>query len=76
MTGVKWEENLGGLGKVTQSHFLHSEAAALYYHTAVICPQISSHLSRMIHLAIVCMSDSSEKTTRLNIELMSLQRLE
>jgi len=32
------EKSVGGLDKVTQRYFLHREAAALYYHTAVICP--------------------------------------
>lgn len=67
---------MGGLSKITQRHFLLRETATLSHQTAVICPKSSCHLSRMICIAIVCVSDSSERSTRLNVELVSLQRLE
>lgn len=67
---------MGRLCKVTQRHFLYREAAALDYHTAVICPQSSNHFSRMTCRATVCTSGSSERTTSLDVELMSCAEAE
>lgn len=44
--------------------------------TAAISPQNSSHLSRVIYLYVVCTSDSPERTTKINVELVLLQRLD